>query len=75
MATRCGITTLSSFKKAIQDLPDDYLIGTNTVGNIQVYKPTDDKWIVLVGFIELTNLKFVDDNDDIQDCELTQYSL
>ena len=26
---RCGITTLKSFKQAIQDLPDDYLIGTD----------------------------------------------
>lgn len=73
MSSRFGITTLSSFKKAIQDIPDDYFIGTNEVGNINIYRPDNNKIIKLVGFIELTNLDFVEFRDGIDDCEFTDY--
>lgn len=70
---RCGITTLKSFKQAIQDLPDDYLIGTNAVGNITIYRKEEDKLIEPIGYIELMNLEFIGTVDEIYDCELTRF--
>lgn len=68
---RWGITTIKSFKQAIQDLPDNCFIGTNEVGNINIYRYAKDGVIEPIGYIELTNLKFFDIGNEIEDCELT----
>jgi len=57
---RYGITTLSSLKKTLAYLPDDYLIGTNIVGNLSVYKLDKDNNLIQTGVIELANMKFED---------------
>jgi hypothetical protein len=64
---RYGITTLSSLKTTLAYLPDDYLIGTNIVGNLSVYKLDKDNSLIQTGVIELANMKFEDSY--LFDCE------
>jgi len=68
--TRCGITSMGSFKKVIQDFPDDYAIGTNYVGNIAIYKPDEKYGVKMIGFIELQGINFYD-RMNLVDCEFT----
>jgi hypothetical protein len=57
---RCGITTAASLLKILADLPEGYLVGTNRVGNLAVYKPGTNDGFLQVGYIELWNAEYLD---------------
>jgi hypothetical protein len=69
---RCTITTVTSLRKILADLPDDHLIGTNRVGNLSVYKPddSDPTVFVMTGYIKLMNEEFFDGTN----CEDAEYT-
>ena len=64
------ITTIELLKKAINDLPGDWYIATNPIGNLTVFssnqdeslKPADELYDFanFVGYIELLNMKYFD---------------
>lgn len=68
----CGITTLASFRKAVDGLPDDYILSTNRLGNLTILKPTQHTHLLeMVGYIELLDIRDYD-GSVIRDCEFTR---
>jgi len=69
---RVGLTKVSSFKKIIQDIPDNYALATNNLGNILILAPAREGKFKIDSFIELMNLSYYD-GTNLVDCELYQY--
>lgn len=57
MSRRRAIATVGDLRQILSNFSDDYLVATNSVGNLTIYPPTGEDGI---GYIEMQNIEFWD---------------